>query len=199
MTRKQVYPGSKKVHPPAFGTHTGEVEVMIDEKSIRNRVAELGAEITHDLGKGNFAVSPVMDGGMIFCADLIRKIDLQILLMPLKAGSYGGAKQSSGTVTLHWLIPEGVRGREILIVDDILDTARTLEYLKAQLLAAGAVSVRSCVLLRKQSSKECTADYVGFDIPDQFVVGYGLDLAGKYRNLPFIGIPLSPTPMSQVI
>jgi hypoxanthine phosphoribosyltransferase len=131
---------------------------------------------------------PVLDGGMIFASDLIREIQLPLTLLPIKASSYGTATTSSGSVSLTWGIPAGAQGKNILLVDDILDTGRTLDILRQELLKAGASTVHTCTLLRKESSKHLTVDYLGFEIPDKFVVGYGLDLAGKYRNLPCIGI-----------
>lgn len=154
---------------------------LIDRHSIARRVGELGREISRDLRGATPCLLPVMDGGMIFAADLMREISLPVLLRPVKASSYG-----SGTVSLPWGLPEGIAGLDLILIDDILDTGRTLEVLRARLLEAGAASVRTCVLLRKESASHLRAHYVGFDIPDRFVVGYGLDLADLHRNLPDI-------------
>ncbi len=164
-------------------------EILIDREAIQSRVQELGAEITSRFQGTPLCIVPLLDGGMIFAADLIREINLPLTLLPLKVSSYGDGTTSSGTVMLPWGIPESVRGKDLLIVDDILDTGRTLQTLTQQLLEAGALSVHTCVLLRKEYAKELPADFIGFDIPDKFVVGYGLDLAGLYRNLPCVGIP----------
>ena len=164
-------------------------EILLDQETIQNRVHELGLQITRDLKGTQLCLAPLLDGGLIFAADLMRVIDLPLTLLPLKASSYGNNTSSSGIITLPWGIPDAVTGKEILLVDDILDTGRTLQTLQRQLLDYGAISVRTCVLLRKEYSKDKPADYVGFEIPDKFVVGYGLDLAGFYRNLPHIGIP----------
>jgi len=164
-------------------------EILLDRETIQARVRALGSQITRELAHTPLCIAPLLDGGMIFAADLMREIDLPLTLLPLKASSYGDGTISSGSVTLPWGVPESVRGKELLLVDDILDTGRTLQTLKEQLLTAGALSVRTCVLLRKEYSKGLPADYIGFDIPDKFVVGYGLDLAGLYRNLPCVGIP----------
>ena len=164
-------------------------EILLDHETIQSRVSELGAAITRDFQNRPLCLSPLLDGGMIFAADLMRAIDLPVTLLPLKTASYGNQTESSGTVYLPWGIPDAVRGRDILLVDDILDTGLTLATLTAKLLDAGAESIHTCVLLRKEYSRELPADYVGFEIPDKFVVGYGLDLAGRYRNLPCIGIP----------
>ena len=154
------------------------------------RVRELGLQIERDFRNRSLCIAPLLDGGMIFAADLMREIELPLTLLPLKASSYGEGTQSSGIITLPWGIPSAVEGKEILLVDDILDTGKTLRTLSEQLLAAGAFSVHTCILLRKEYSKDLAADYVGFEIPDKFVVGYGLDLAGEYRNLSHIGIPI---------
>ena len=164
-------------------------EILLSRKIIQTRVQELGAQITQAFQGQQLCLCPLLDGGMIFAADLMREIDLPLTLLPLKASSYGDGTISTGTISLSWGIPNEVEGKEILLVDDILDTGRTLQTLKQHLLEAGALSVQTCVLLRKEYSKELPADYVGFEIPDKFVVGYGLDLAGLYRNLPHIGIP----------
>lgn len=165
-------------------------EVLLEREVIQKRVRELGIQITQKLQGKELCLCPLLDGGMIFAADLMREIVLPLTLLPLKASSYGDGTQSSGFISLPWGIPSNIGGKDILLVDDILDTGRTLDALSTQLLEAGANSVQTCVLLRKESSKDRPADYIGFEIPDKFVVGYGLDLAGKYRNLPCIGVPL---------
>lgn len=160
---------------------------LVDRHSIARRVRELGAEITRDLrGATTPCLIPVMDGGMIFAADLMREIPIPVILRPVKASSYGSGTSSSGSVTLPWGLPGDVKGCTVVLIDDILDTGLTLEVLRTRLLQAGASGVRSCVLLRKESAAHLGADYVGFDIPDHFVIGYGLDLAGLHRNLPDI-------------
>ncbi len=164
------------------------LEILLDQASIQRRVAELGFQISEELASHELCVMPVMNGGMIFAADLVREIQLPLIIKPIKASSYGDKITSSGTVFLPWKIPEGITGKDLLLVDDILDTGKTLEALKERLREHGAKSVRSCVLLRKESSVLRAADYMGFEIPDKFVVGYGLDCAGLYRNLPDIGV-----------
>jgi len=163
-------------------------EILLDRHTIAVRVAALGVKITRDMQGSDLCIVPVMDGGMILAADLMREITLPLTLHPVKASSYGDGTTSSGNVHLPLGIPEGVSGKECLLVDDILDTGKTLEILRSRLLEAGAKSVRTCILLRKEYAKHLPADYIGFEIPDKFVIGYGLDLAGSYRSLPDIRV-----------
>jgi len=163
-------------------------EILIRHDSIRSRIRELGVSISKDLASCDLCVMPVMDGGMIFEADLVREITPPLKIIPVKTSSYGDARSSSGTVTLPWGIPEGIAGKNLLLVDDILDTGSTLNHLKERLLQEVPRSVRTGVLLRKESSNHLRADYLGFEIPEKFVVGYGLDYFGFYRNLPYIGV-----------
>jgi hypoxanthine phosphoribosyltransferase len=163
-----------------------QFHTLIDRHSIACRIRELGAKISNDLKGTSLYLVPVMDGGMIFGADLMREISLPVKLRPVKASSYGSGTSSTGRVTLPWELPEDIRGQQILLIDDILDTGLTLKSLREKLLEAGANSVKTCVLMRKESAAHLDADYVGFDIPDYFVIGYGLDLDGLHRNLPDI-------------
>lgn len=164
------------------------LDILLDRATILRRVAALGVQISEELTGQGLCVMPVMDGGMVFAADLVREIHLPLVIKPIKASSYGEATTSSGILSLPWGIPEGITGKDLLLVDDILDTGLTLQILRERLMENGARSVRSCVLLRKESSVQLSLDYVGFEIPDKFVVGYGLDYIGFYRNLPYIGI-----------
>lgn len=164
------------------------LDILLDRATILRRVTALGVQISEELTGQELCVMPVMDGGMVFAADLVREIHLPLVIKPIKASSYGETTTSSGTLSLPWGIPEEIAGKDLLLVDDILDTGLTLRILRERLMENGARSVRSCVLLRKESSIQLSTDYVGFEIPDKFVVGYGLDYAGFYRNLPYIGI-----------
>ena len=159
-------------------------EVLLHRETIAERVRELALSIRKDFEGKDTCIVPIMDGGMIFASDLIREIDLPMSVAPIKASSYGNTTTSSGTVDLPWRMPEGIQGKDILLIDDILDTGKTLTVLKSLFLDHGSRSVKTCVLLRKQSSAHLEADYIGLEIPDTFVVGYGLDLAGLHRNLP---------------
>lgn len=161
-------------------------EILIPRETLAKRIGELGAEITEAYRGEECLVIPVMDGAMLFAADLIREITLPLRIAPIKASSYGNSRVSSGKVSLPEQLPEGIRGSSILLVDDILDTGTTFDILIERLLQEGAREVKTCVLLRKACSRDRRIDYVGFDIPDVFIVGYGLDLAGYGRNLPHI-------------
>lgn len=163
-------------------------EILLCRETIAQRVGELGSRIGKDYAGKDLCIVPVMDGGMIFAADLIREIDLPLTVAPFKASSYGDATTSSGRVQLPWKTPMEIKGKDLVLVDDILDTGKTLEVLRAFFTEGGARSVSTCVLLRKKASTHLAADYIGFEIPDKFVIGYGLDLAGLYRNLPDIRV-----------
>lgn len=165
-----------------------DFEILLSRETIAQRVRELGLKIRHDFKGRELCIVPVMDGGMIFAADLVREIDLPLTVAPFKASSYGDDTKSSGTVRLDWKTPPGIKGKDLLLVDDILDTGKTLEVLRTHFTQAGARSVSTCVLLKKGNLAQLRADYTGFEIPDKFVVGYGLDLAGLYRNLPEIRV-----------
>jgi hypoxanthine phosphoribosyltransferase len=167
-------------------------EILISRDRIAERVLSLAAEIQRDPALSDPAVVPVMNGGMIFAADLVRAMERPLTLHPVRASSYGREQVSSGLVTLGEIAPEEFVGRNVLIVDDILDTGLTLSVLRERLLREGARVVRDCVLLRKASARHLHADHVGFEIPDRYVFGYGLDLDGRWRNLPDIaamGVP----------
>ena len=132
----------------------------------------------------------VLNGSLIFAADLLRRIPLPLRLDCLRVASYHGGTESTGTVTFHQLNLPDVRGRHVLVLDDILDSGRTLHAICARLRGESPASVRVGVLLRKAKvrAEELDADFVGFEIGDEFVVGYGLDYAERYRNLPFVGV-----------
>jgi hypoxanthine phosphoribosyltransferase len=164
---------------------------LFHEQTILRRLDELGAIITQEYEGRELTVIAVLNGSILFVADLVRRIQLPLRLDCLSVSSYHGGAESSGTVTFDQTSLPEVQGRHVLILDDILDTGRTLHAIRERLRReADALSVRICVLLRKEKAraKELEADYVGFDIGDEFVVGYGLDYMEKYRNLPFIGV-----------
>lgn len=168
------------------------IHVLIGEPEIARRIDALAAEITGDIA-GEFLVVVVLKGSFVFAADLIRALDRagaspQVDFITLS--SYRAGTESAGTVTLTHDVTEDVAGRNILLVDDVLDSGRTLVFARDMLLARGAAAVRSCLLLDKAGGRkvDIDADYVGFSIAREFVVGYGLDLAHRYRGLPYIGL-----------
>jgi len=163
-------------------------ETLFDEKAIAVRVKELGAEIAGKRRGSDLTVVSISNGATIFAADLVRAIDLPLRLDSLSARSYDGT-ESSGEVVFTPHLKLDPRGRNILLVDDILDTGRTLRRVVEYLKDAGAESVETCVMLDKPARRVVgmEADFVGFEIPDVFVVGYGLDYDEYFRNLPYIG------------
>jgi hypoxanthine phosphoribosyltransferase len=165
-------------------------EVLISEEQLKAKIAELGARIAADYKDKNPLVVSVLKGAVIFVADLIRAMDIPLGIDFIATSSYGNGDVSSGVVRILMDLGSSIRGRHILVVEDIVDTGRTLSYLMSMLETREPASLRLCVLLDKPERREApvTADYVGFTIPDYFVVGYGLDFAEKYRNLPFIGV-----------
>lgn len=162
---------------------------LISQTQIAERIETLAAEIVRDhAAAGEISMVPVLTGGMIFCSDLIRKMPIAMKIGMLAVSSYPGrAVHSHGAVLTDARVGD-LNGRHVVIVDDILDTGGTLKLVQSELLERGAAAVRSCVLLRKLRAgvSPMPCDYVGFDIPDEFVVGYGLDYDDYYRNLPSI-------------
>ncbi len=164
--------------------------ILIDEELIQQRLEAMAAEIERDFPAGPLVVVILLKGALVFAADLLRRVPRVLELECLNVASYHGGLESSGTVDfLDRHFPE-VMGRHVLLLDDILDTGRTLAAVKARLTEEGAVVVHAAVLLAKHKTRaqEVSVDYVGFEIGDEFVVGYGLDYRGKYRNLPYIGV-----------
>ncbi len=164
--------------------------VLFTEEELKARVAEIAARIDRDYaGKEPMLIS-VLRGSFIFMADLARAITLPCTVDFMAVSSYGSGTTSSGQVKITKDLSESIEGRDIIVVEDILDSGNTLSYLFQLLQARHPASVRLCTLLDKPSrrTKPITADYTGFTVDDLFVVGYGLDYAEKYRNLPYIGI-----------
>ena len=165
-------------------------EVLYTEEQLQARVKELGAQITKDYAGKAPVLASVLRGSYIFMADLTRAIQLPIHVDFMAVSSYGSGTKSSGQVQITKDLSDDIEGRDLIIVEDILDSGNTLYYLMQILQARAPASIRLCTLLDKpeRRTKPITADYCGFSIPDAFVVGYGLDYAEKYRNLPYIGI-----------
>ena len=164
--------------------------ILLSQAQLQQRVDELGAEIDRDYaGKEPLLVS-VLRGSFVFMADLVRSIHLPCTVDFMAVSSYGKGTSTSGQVKIVKDLSESIEGRDILVVEDILDSGNTLYYLLQLLQARHPASVRLCTLLDKPSRrvKPVAVDYTGFSIPDEFVVGYGLDYAERYRNLPYIGV-----------
>lgn len=165
--------------------------ILFDDERLKQRVKELGEQITADYtGKKEIVLVTVLRGSYIFMADLSRAIDLPCVIDFMSVSSYGKGTTSSGQVQITKDLSENIEGKDVIVVEDILDSGNTLFYLFQMLQARKPASVRLCTLLDKPDRrvKDIKADYCGFSIPDAFVVGYGLDYAEKYRNLPYIGI-----------
>ncbi|HPD16437.1 MAG TPA: hypoxanthine phosphoribosyltransferase [Planctomycetota bacterium] len=163
-------------------------EVLFTADQIARRVAELAADIRRDGPDGPLTVLAILHGAAVFVNDLLRHLDGETTMELIEASSYGDGTMSSGRVVMNGFEPLDLKGRDVLIVDDIADTGRTLAAVRGAVEAAGPRSVRTCVLLDKPSRRrvEVAIDYCGFEVPDVFVVGYGLDHAGRYRDLPHI-------------
>ena len=150
----------------------------------------MAAQISNDYRDRELTVIAVLHGSLMFVADLLRRIPLPLKLDCLSVASYRGKGRSSGAVVFKQITVPDVAGRDVLILDDILDSGHTLAAVRETLETAKPHSIRVCVLLskKKQRAREVDTDYVGFEIEDEFVVGYGLDFRGRYRNLPYIGV-----------
>jgi hypoxanthine phosphoribosyltransferase len=165
--------------------------ILFHAATIQARIDELAARITEDFRGKELTVVAVLTGALMFTADLMRRIPLPLKLDCISVASYHGGTETSGEVKFDQLSLPDIRGRHVLIVDDILDSGLTMDAITNRLRdECGPLSVSICVLLskRKARRKEVAADYVGFEIEDDFVVGYGLDYDERYRNLPFIGV-----------
>lgn len=175
--------------PPSPYEHLDRI--LVDEDSLRRRIREMGAQITRDFRGLPLTVVTILQGGAVFMADLIREIRLPLKLESISVASYHGGTASSGTVTFHQSRMPDLGGRHVLVLDDILDSGRTLSAILRRFRDECApLRLKTCVLLSKRVARAVPieADYVGFEIGDEFVVGYGLDYDGEYRNLPVVGV-----------
>lgn len=166
------------------------LRVLLSEDEIREKVRELGGKITADYKNSNLMLVTVLKGAVVFLADLMRQIDVPAEIDFMVVSSYGSGVESSGVVKIVKDLDVPLAGKDILIVEDILDSGLTLSYIKELLESRGPRSIRIATLLDKPSRRkvDLQADYIGFSVPDEFVIGYGLDYDEKYRNLPYIGI-----------
>lgn len=164
--------------------------VLFTEEDLRARVAEMGRQITADHQGESLLVVSVLRGAAIFMADLVREIELPLEMDYMAISSYGNGVKSSGIVRILKDLTSSVEGRHVLIAEDILDSGLTLKYLIRNLESRNPASIEVATLLRKKTKAQADIDcrYVGFECPDEFIVGYGMDYAERYRNLPYIGI-----------
>lgn len=166
------------------------IEVMISEEEVNRRIRELGEQISRDYAGRQIHLICVLRGGSFFMCELAKRITVPVSLDFMSVSSYGGDTKSSGVVKIVKDLDDSIRDKEVLVVEDIIDSGRTLSYLMAMLQDRGPKSLHLCTLLDKPDRRvvDVDVDYTGFRIPDEFVVGYGLDYDQKYRNLPYIGV-----------
>jgi len=164
--------------------------VLFDGTAIHKRIDEIAAQITADYSERELTVIAILTGSLMFMSDLLRRIPLPLKLDCLSVVSYYGKTQPSGEVIFKQLAVPDVADQDVLILDDILDTGQTLAAVRKNLDMAKPRSIRVCVLLskKKRRAQNVDADYIGFEIDDEFVVGYGLDFMERYRNLPYVGV-----------
>ncbi len=165
-------------------------EILITEEQIRQRTRELAGEISRDYAGQDLHLICVLKGGVVFLVDLMRELSIPHSIDFMATSSYGVSTKSSGVVRILKDLDKPIEGRNVLIVEDIIDTGYTLNYLTRILREREPASLRVCTLLNKQERRQVdiVVDYIGFNIPNKFVIGYGLDFDEHYRNLPFIGV-----------
>lgn len=183
-------PTSKPRSRPRAAVHPDLESVLYTEDQIKRRVRGLAREIKAVYGNGEFTIISLINGAVMFTADLMREIDNPVRLDCIRVSSYGNKTKSVGAPQIVADLTLDIKNRDVLIIDDILDTGKTLALVSKLARKLKPSSLRSCVLLDKKARREVKfeADFVGFEIPNKFVVGYGLDFAERYRNLPCIGV-----------
>lgn len=170
---------------------TDKIRVLLKEEEVDQRIAELGKKISEDYAGESVHLICVLKGGVFFTCEIAKRITVPVSLDFMSVSSYGAGTKSSGVVKIIKDLDEPIEGKNVLIVEDIIDSGRTLSYLIEILHKRNPKSIRLCTLLDKPERrvvKNVNVDYTGFNIPDEFVVGYGLDYDQKYRNLPYIGV-----------
>ena len=165
-------------------------KVLIAKTELKERIEQLGDEISKDFGDNDILAIGILKGSVIFLADLIRCISNNVSLDFMTVSSYGNGAVSTGKLTIKKDLDVDIKGKLVLIVEDIIDSGITLSKLKEELLSREPASLKICTLLNKPERRtaKIDVDYIGFDIPNEFIIGYGLDYAEKYRELPFIGV-----------
>lgn len=164
--------------------------VLIEEKKLNERIAELGAQISSDYEGEEVCLICILKGSVFFTCELAKRITVPVTLDFMSVSSYGASTVSSGVIQVKKDLDESIENKNIIVIEDIIDTGRTLKYLLEELKKRGPKSLKLCTMLDKPDRRvvDVSTDYTGFEIPDEFVVGYGLDYAQRYRNLPYIGI-----------
>jgi hypoxanthine phosphoribosyltransferase len=164
--------------------------ILFDKEVLANRIQELGEEISKDFAGEEVLLVGILKGASVFLSDLVRKISLPAYIDFMVVSSYGNSAETSGVVRIIKDLDENIEGKNVIVVEDIIDTGLTLAYLNQNLLSRHPKSLKICTLLDKPTrrEKEINIDYRGFEVPDEFIIGYGIDYAEKYRNLPFVGI-----------
>jgi hypoxanthine phosphoribosyltransferase len=177
------------------------LEVLFSAEQILNRVSELGAEIAQDYEGRNPLFIGLLADGCFFLTDLVRTVDLRLYIQFMEISSYGASTRTSGEIRITKDLDVPIEGRDVLVVTGVVDTGLVLSYLLANLKSRGATSVKLCALLDKHErrEREVEINYLGFPIPDAFVVGYGLDFADRYRNLPYIAVLKDPNEEETII
>jgi len=167
-----------------------KIRVLLSEEEVDKRIADIGKQVSEDYAGKSVHLISILKGGVFFTCELAKRITVPVSLDFMSVSSYGAGSKSSGIVKIVKDLDEPLEGKDVLIVEDIIDSGRTLSYLIEVLKKRKPASIRLCTLLDKPERRvvPVSVDYVGFNIPDEFVVGYGLDYAQKYRNLPFIGV-----------
>lgn len=164
--------------------------ILFDKEVLAHRIQELGEEISKDFAGEEVLLVGILKGASVFLSDLVRKISLPAYIDFMVVSSYGNSAETSGVVRIIKDLDENIEGKNVIVVEDIIDTGLTLAYLNQNLLSRHPKSLKICTLLDKPTrrEKEINIDYRGFEVPDEFIIGYGIDYAEKYRNLPFVGI-----------
>jgi len=165
-------------------------EVLLSEEQIQDRIRELAEQISADYQGKDLLLVCVLKGGVMFLTDLMRHLDIPHAIDFMAISSYGGSTETSGVVRILMDLNTSIEGKNVLVVEDIVDTGHTLDYILRNLSTRRPASLKVCSLLNKPSRRkmEVPIHYIGFDIPNKFVIGYGLDFGEKYRNLPFVGV-----------
>lgn len=174
----------------SYAPHPDITDVLVDAEALQARIHEIAAILTADYVGTSPVLVGVLKGAVMFMTDLARAIDLPVELDFMAVSSYGGSTQSSGVVRITKDLDSSIEGRHVLLIEDIVDSGMTLRYLRNYLDRQNPASLKICTLLDKlvERKAEVAVEYVGFQIPDRFVVGFGLDYAERYRNLPYIGV-----------